>query len=171
MTKFSTYNTAKTVQSQLKKIGFDATIDGSNLSASQYVYAIRTLNDEIVAEYKIRISDHELPASYQNCDDCVVFEVGPCRFSMHWAQAVASICKKEGIAHSGHVTTALNKLATEKEAAQVADQSAVARRQKELQRSKMIDQILVEKGKGELTGKSRKRARAKISKELREKGI
>lgn len=171
MTKFSTYRTAQTIAKQLKRSGFDVTVDGSNLSSSQYVYALHKQGDEIVGEYKIRISDHELPASYQNLDDCSVFEVGTHRFAMHWAQAVATICEKEEIAHSGHVTTALNKLAAEKDAVQKAVKYAADRRQKEFQRSKLIDQILADQGKSDLIGRRRKRARAKISKELNEKGI
>lgn len=79
---------ATTIANELTKAGFTTRKGASNISESRYVEIF--LDDDLIA--KVRVSLHELPASYA----ASTYDVGPHGSGAEWTQIVTRICERHG---------------------------------------------------------------------------
>lgn len=94
MTRSDLTRREKYITNALDALGRPYGVSHSNLSASRYI----VVSDEKFArlgEYRIRISDHELPPTYEFLNGFADIEIGSHPMACdRWFEAVFSICEK-----------------------------------------------------------------------------
>ncbi len=171
MIRFDAYRTADLIAHNLAAAGFCVGRDGSALSSSQYVTAAIYDDDDdgvtIFDQVKIRVSDHVLPPTYGQMNGWADFEVGPHMEACDdWTRIVVRLCADAGLTAPAAVRALRSRREriedkaradreasrADRDAAYKAEQERLARRQ----------EALAAAGYGDLTGKARKRAIAKL---------
>lgn len=108
----------------LNDMGFETLTEKSNVSASKYIYArtqdyVEDSGGNIVSgkEWKIRISDHQLPHSYEQADIDVLSVKDDSRGDAigNWVDAVSFLSEKSGIKPKGNAKKLVDELKASKD--------------------------------------------------------
>ena len=161
-----TWDTADRIARELAAAGFTVSQDASRISKSAYVEV--TIDEAIVA--KIRVSDHILPVGYA----APSFDVGSHQDADDWTYPIVTLCARfdrplpsitKGVLTRAAGRRAADRArdAADKAAFEEANADKLARYASDKER---LEQEMIARGWGDLTGKKRKAKMARIREQL-----